>query len=72
MTKLLPLAPTGSFLSSLSFADLQRLRAHVRKVHMPGWPRNAQTDRECDRIIETYGPAAAEAAKKKAIEAKLS
>jgi hypothetical protein len=61
---------TGSFLSSLSFQELQFLRRHVRAVHMEGWPAEAKTDRECDRLIEAHGPAVREAVLKKAIEAK--
>jgi hypothetical protein len=65
-----PMGPAASFLGSLSFQELQYLRAHIRAKFMVGWPKNAQTDRECDRLIEVHGPAAKEAAIRKAVNSR--
>lgn len=62
----------GSFLASLSFSDLQVLRAHVRRTHMAGWKPEFRTDRECDRIIEAIGPRVAERCIKEAVDRKWS
>ncbi len=52
---------TPTFLTTLSFQDLQRLRAVVRQVHMRYYKRRHVTDRECDKLIEAWGPKALEA-----------
>ena len=59
-----------SFLGSLSFQELQYLRKFVRAKYMEGWPAHAKTDREADKMIETYGPAVKERVLKKAVDAK--
>ena len=46
-----------SFLTSLSFSDLERLREVVRKVHMANWPVHQISNRECDKMIDALGPA---------------
>ena len=55
-------------LSELSFADLQRLREAVRRVHMRHYPVEQCTERECDRIIESFLPAKAERLIKKVVD----
>ena len=45
-----------SFLASLSYASLARLRRLVKQVHMEHYPESHATDREADRIIEALGP----------------
>ena len=49
-----------SFISSLSWQDLQRLREVVRKVHMANFPEHHIHPYEMDRIIEAVGPVALE------------
>jgi hypothetical protein len=53
-----PLIPGDrpSFVAQLRFKDLQRLRQIVRRVHMRHYPGERCTDREADRIIESFGP----------------
>jgi hypothetical protein len=58
-------------LSELSYEDLQRLRAVVRRVHMRHYPASHLTLREADRIIETIGGATAERMLKRLIDGKL-
>lgn len=60
----------GSFLGRLSFHELQRLRAIVRRVHMRNYRAEFCTDRECDRMIEAMGPRVAEIMVKRAVEAR--
>ena len=55
-------------LSELSFQDLARLRAVVRRVHMAHYPLEHCSDRECDRIIETLVPSTAERLLKRLID----
>jgi hypothetical protein len=46
----------GIFLSELSFQDLGRLRAAVKRVYMKHYPAEFFTDREADRMIEALAP----------------
>lgn len=46
----------GGFSTTLSWTDLQRLRAVVRKVHMAYYPTEMVTDYEADRIIDVMAP----------------
>lgn len=64
----IPQGGYGSFLSSLSFHDLQRLRAVVKRVHMRYHPPELYTDREADRIIEALGPQIMEQQVKHAVD----
>lgn len=57
-----------SFLSSLSFDSLKRLRRVVKQVHMIHFPEAMVTDREADRIIDALGPAIMEDELRRAIE----
>jgi len=45
-----------SFITTLSFRDLERLRKVVRKVHMAHYREDQVSDYECDRIIDALGP----------------
>ncbi len=45
-----------SFITTLSFRDLERLRKVVRKVHMAHYREDHVSDYECDRIIDALGP----------------
>jgi hypothetical protein len=45
-----------SFGHLLSIADRRRLREVVRKVHLKFLPQHMLTNRECDRVIEAFGP----------------
>lgn len=49
----------GTFASSLSWTDRQRLRAVVKRVHMQYYPVEMVTDREADRMIEAIAPGTA-------------
>lgn len=60
----------SSFLATLSYEDLQRLRAHVKRTHMRDWKPEFVTNREADRIIESIGPIAAERCIKEAVDRK--
>jgi hypothetical protein len=58
-------------LAELSFHDLQRLRAAVRRVHMKYYPGDFCTDREADRLIETLGEQTAQRMLKSLVDGKL-
>ena len=47
-----------SFLSTLTFDSLQRVRRLVKQVHLEHYPADKITDREADRVIEALGPVA--------------
>lgn len=57
-----------SWLSELSWQDLQRLRAVVKKVYMKYYPAESATDAEADRIINAVGPETCEKLIKKAVD----
>ena len=59
-------------ITALSWADLQRLRAVVRRVHMRHYPADFCTDREADMIICSLAPETAEKMIKIAVEDKLT
>jgi hypothetical protein len=59
-------------LSELSFHDLQRLRRVVRRLHMQYYPAEFCTDRECDRLIETFVPMTVERLLKKLVDGKVA
>ena len=42
--------------SELSWKDRKLLRLIVRKVHFEYFPERLQTDKEADKIIESFGP----------------
>jgi hypothetical protein len=44
-----------SFLTTLSFGDLQTLREVVRKVYMANYEVRHVTDYECDKMIDALG-----------------
>lgn len=50
-----------SFLTSISFQDLSRLREVVRRVHMTHYPDRHLNHIEMDRLIEALGPEILEA-----------
>ncbi len=56
-----------SFITSLSFHDLKRLRKVVKAYHMAHYPALHFTDREADRIIEALGPRVLDAQLEQAI-----
>lgn len=58
-------------LSELSYHDLQRLRAVVRRCHLRYYPSEHCTDRECDRLIESFVPQTVERLLKKLLDGKL-
>ena len=60
-----------SFIAGLSFEDLQRLRAVVKKVHMKYNPIGYQDDKEADKIIESLGPETQQKMLKMIIDNKL-
>ena len=60
-----------SFLASLSYDQLQRLRRVVKQVHMAHYPTEHFTDREADKLIEALGPEVLERQLKRAIDRKL-
>ena len=45
-----------SFISTLSWEELQTLRRIVKKTHLAYVPQDFATDRECDKMIEAIGP----------------
>jgi hypothetical protein len=59
-------------LTTLSFHDLQRLRAVVRRVHMRHYPTSHLNWQEADRIIETIGEETAQRMLKKLVDGKLA
>lgn len=62
------LLAAGTFLTSLSHQDRQRLRQIVKKVHLRNQPGSMITDREADRVIEAMGPITQEKLIRKAVE----
>lgn len=46
----------GGFSTELSFTDLCRLRAIVKRVHLKHHPGHLITDYEADRVIDVMGP----------------
>ena len=50
----------GGFSTTLSFTDLQRLRAVVKRVHLRMMPGHMITDLEADRVIDVIAPQTAE------------
>jgi hypothetical protein len=63
-------ASHANWLGSLSFHDLQRLRAAVRKVHLHYMPAETYTDREADKLIEVLGPVVGERLLKREVDGK--
>lgn len=61
-----------SFLTSISFNDLQRLRAIVRQTHMKYYPMDFCTDRECDKLIDSFGPKVVDKLLKRAVDEKFA
>ena len=59
-----------SFITTLSFKDLQRLREVVRKVHMAHYREDHVSDYECDRIIDALGPGVLEWDLKRLVDGK--
>ncbi len=49
-----------SFITSLSFEQLQYLRKIVRNIHMIHMPDELATDREIDKVIDSIAPHTAE------------
>ena len=45
-----------SFLQSISIRDRRRLRAVIKKVHLKNYPTEMITDREADKLIESFAP----------------
>ena len=62
--------PDPSYLASLSFHDLQRLRASVRRIQGSQLEKQL-SDYECDQIISSFGPRVREKYIKMQVEAKL-
>jgi hypothetical protein len=46
----------GSFTSSLSFDERQKLRAVVKQVHLRNYPADMVNDYEADKLIDALGP----------------
>jgi hypothetical protein len=46
----------GTFSSTLSFQDRQRLRQVVKNVHMKLYPTEMITDKEADKMIDVIAP----------------
>jgi hypothetical protein len=61
-----------SFLAELSFKDLQRLRAVVKKEWIRYYPAELYTDREADRLIDAMGPEIAEQQIKRSVDERVS
>lgn len=60
-----------SFLAGLSYEDLRRLRAVIKKVHFAHYPQEFCTDAEADRLIESLGPSTREAIIRRYVDAGL-
>ena len=45
-----------SFLKTISHQDRRRLRAVVKKVHLKNYPTEFITDKEADKLIESFAP----------------
>lgn len=61
--------PRGTFLSSLRYNDLRRLRGVAKRIMADlRYPQHLRNDREADRMIEAYGERAAQALIKTAVD----
>lgn len=57
----------GTWSSRISVLDRERLRKVVRKVHLAHYPAHMLTDRECDKLIDAWGPKVGEDIIRKAV-----
>lgn len=46
---------SGSFSSTISAADRERLRQIVRKIHLKHYPTEKLTNYEVDKLIDAWG-----------------
>jgi uncharacterized protein (UPF0276 family) len=58
-------------INDLSFQDLKRLRAVVKKIHFKFYPKHLITNHEADKLIDSWLPTTAEKWLKKVIDAKI-
>jgi hypothetical protein len=59
----------GSFSSSLSVLDRERLRQVIRRVHFRHYPTSHQTDYEADKLIDALGAEVGQRMIKQALDA---
>ena len=45
-----------SFLQTISLKDRRRLRQVVKKIHLKNYPTEFITDKEADKLIESFAP----------------
>jgi hypothetical protein len=57
----------GGWSSAISMVDRERLRRIVRKVHLAHYPEDQLTNRNCDALIDAWGPVTCEIVIKKAL-----
>lgn len=60
-----------AWVGNLSFQDLERLRASVRRVHMAKFPAELITNKQVDKLIEALGPMVAERLTKRLVDGKI-
>ena len=46
----------GGFSTSLSLKDRDRLHKVIRKVHLRHLPKELLTAKECDKLLDAWGP----------------
>jgi hypothetical protein len=64
--------PAGTWSSRLTYQDRQRLRAIVRRHHLAHYPQHMLTDKECDKLLDAWGPRAGEMVIKQALRRGLT
>lgn len=58
----------GGFSTSLSVQDRARLHKILRKVHLKYLPTELLTARECDKLLDAFGPKVQETLLKSAVD----
>jgi hypothetical protein len=61
----------GGFTTQLSLKDRARLHKIIRKVHLRYLPSELLTARECDKLLEAFGPTVQAKLLKDAIDLQL-
>ena len=61
----------GGFSATITPKDRARLHQILRKVHFRTFPKEWITDRECDKLLDAWGPAVAATLVKAAVDASL-
>lgn len=61
----------GGFTTTLSLRDRARLHKIIRKVHLRYLPSELLTAKECDKLLDAFGPKVQETLLRDAVDAGL-